>query len=40
MSDSQIHLQPIELSLLNDYYKDFEMDPDISLTSKSCTLLK
>ena len=29
MSDSQIYLQPIELNLLNDYYKDFEMDPDI-----------
>ncbi len=29
MSDSQIYLQPIELSLLNEYYKDFEMDPDI-----------
>ncbi len=29
MSDRQIHLQPVELSLLNDYYKDFEMDPDI-----------
>ena len=29
MSNSQIHLQPIELSLLNEYYKEFEMDPDI-----------
>lgn len=29
MSDSQIHLQPVELSLLNEYYKNFEMDPDI-----------
>ena len=29
ISDSRIHLQPVELSLLNEYYKDFEMDSDI-----------